>query len=316
MEDCCGGISRNEGNIMDISDVPIFGVAGFPPTFTKSEFRKKRENIFAWLHSIGLGWIELQNTRGVKMKDDQALLYKQLATENDIGISLHASYYITLASGDEGVAKRSKEEFLRCFKLAEKINSKRIIFHPGFFPGNSTDDRKNAILKIVDGLNELRNELPDGVKIYPETADKRSQVGSLEEILEICELVDYAWPCIDVAHVHCFEGGTLTTSESIFGILDDIEKKLGSECLRQTHFHMCPIEVDSAKHKAFHDRIEYPQRSLFESDIVDKYYPLAEHFISAIKSKNIKPVIVCEAKDSQESGALLMKSVYYGADLL
>lgn len=68
----------------------IFGVAGFPPAFFESTYRKKRENIFEWLNKIGLDWVELQNTYGVKMKDAQAYLYKQLAQEYGIGISLHA----------------------------------------------------------------------------------------------------------------------------------------------------------------------------------------------------------------------------------
>ena len=294
-------------------------MAGFPPAFFTSAYGKKRENVFAWLRSLDLNWIELQNTYGVKMQDEQALLYKRLAAENNIGISLHAPYYITLASGDSDVVKRSKERILQCFALAEKINSKRIIFHPGHFPGNRADERESAILKIADGLNEIKNERPDGIRIYPETAGKKSQIGSIGDVVRICELVDYALPCVDVAHVHGYEGGTLMTSDSIIQVLDVIEKKLGLDYLRQTHFHMYPVKIDrngEKKHKAFHDRIEKKQKEFFESTVADRYYPLAEDFITAIKSKNIKPVIVCEARDSQERGALLMKETYFEENIL
>jgi deoxyribonuclease-4 len=300
---------------MNIDNEPSFGVAGFPPAFFKSEYGKKRENIFPWLKSLGLNWVELQNTYGVKMKSEQALLYKQCASTNDIGISLHAPYYITLASADNDIVKRSKERILQCFTLAEKINSKRIIFHPGHFQGETEDDREKAVKKITDGLNEVKKNLPNGIYIYPETAGKRSQIGSVEDIIRICELVDYARPCIDVAHVHGYEGGTLKTAENIIKILDDIEERLGIDYLKQTHFHMYPVEIDDngeKKHKAFHDRIEKQQLSLFEANVDDKYYPIAEDFIIAIKHKNIVPVVICEARDSQDKGAMLLKSIYYG----
>jgi len=303
-----------EGSLIEINSSPIFGVAGFPPAFFKSDFGKKRENVFAWLSSLGLNWIELQNTYGVKMRDDQATLYNKLATEHNIGISIHAPYYITLASGDSDVVKRSKERFLQCFALAYKLNSQRIIFHPGHYSGNGKDDRKRAVIKIANALKEIKHELPKGVIVYPETAGKRSQIGSIEEILDICELVDYARPCIDVAHIHGFEGGTLTTQENIIKVLDKVIVRFGIEYLKQAHFHMYPIEVDrngEKKHKAFHDRIGHQQLTIFETIYYDKYYPIAEDFISAIKIKNIQPVVICEARDSQESGALLMKSFFY-----
>lgn len=316
MERIHDGIKRKNGSIMNTDNEPSFGVAGFPPAFFKSEYGKKRENIFSWIKSLGLNWVELQNTYGVKMRDEQALLYKQCALTNDIGISLHAPYYITLASADNGVVERSKERILQCFALAEKINSKRIIFHPGHFPGENEDDKEKAVKKIAECLNEVKENLPDEIYIYPETAGKKSQVGSVEDIIRICELVDYARPCIDVAHVHGYEGGTLKTAESIIKILDRIEERLGINYLKQTHFHMYPVEIDAngeKKHKAFGDKIiKNEQLSLFEENFDDRYYPLPEDFITAIKNKNIVPVVICEARDSQEKGAMLMKSIYHG----
>lgn len=292
----------------------IFGVAGFPPSFFKSEYRKKRENIFAWLESINLDWIELQNTYGVKMKDEQAFLYRELAEKYGIGISLHAPYYITLASGEDAVVERSKDRVLECFALAQKIGAQRIIFHPGHFPGESKESRTKALIKIVEGLNAIQDRIPDGIYLYPETAGKRSQIGSVDDIIYICSNVNYARPCIDVAHVHGFEYGKLTSTNSIIEVLDHIENSLDRKCLENTHFHMYPVEIDhngEKRHKAFDDRIDNQQISLFDNHICDRYFPLAEHFVEAIKIKKLKPVVICEARDTQDSGALLMKSLYF-----
>lgn len=291
-----------------------FGVAGFPPAFFESDLKKKRENIFEWLNQLGLDWVELQNTYGVKMKDKQAFLYRQLAEEYKIGISLHAPYFITLASADIEIIERSKERVLQCFELAYKIGAKRIIFHPGHFPGQGKSDREYALKKIVDGLNSIGDKIPEDIFLYPETAGKRSQIGSINDIIYICSHVKYTRPCIDVAHVHGFEGGKLTTLESIIAILELIEKELGKDYLESTHFHMYPVEIDhngEKRHRAFEDRIENQQMELFQEMKENRYYPLPEHFIQAIKYKNLQPVIICEARDSQERGARLMKALYY-----
>lgn len=302
---------------IDCTRKPLFGVAGFPPAFFESIYRKKRENIFAWLGSLGLDWIELQNTYGVKMKDEQAYIYKELAQRYHIGLSLHAPYYITLASADPGVVERSKERILQCCRLALKIGATRIIFHPGHFPGKTLEARAEAVAKIVDGLNSIESEIPEGVYIYPETSGKRTQIGSVKEITTICRKVKYARPCIDVAHVHGFEGGTITSEERICDIFNTIEGDLGRSYLENTHFHMYPVEIDhngEKRHKAFEDRIEYQQIELFQDEAYNnRYYPLPEHFVSAIKHKGLFPVVVCEARDSQERGALLMKRIYDNA---
>mgnify|MGYP003294829519 CR=1 FL=1 len=153
-----------------------FGVAGFPPAFFESKFKKKRENIFEWLNELDLDWVELQNTYGVKMKDEQAFLYRKLAEEYGIGISLHAPYFITLASDDDKVVERSKERVLQCFELASKIGAKRIIFHPGHFPGKNESDRIDALKKIVDGLNSIKDKIPEN--IY------------MEELVKTCEIIN------------------------------------------------------------------------------------------------------------------------------
>lgn len=293
---------------------PFFGVAGFPPNFFKSQCGKKRENIFGWLKEIGLNWIELQNTYGIKMKDEQALLYREMASDHQIGISIHAPYYITLASNDKAVRQRSRERILQCFELAEKLDSKRIIFHPGHFPGTDEQSRRNALEILIDGLLSIENKIPKGdIFLYPETAGRKAQLGSIEEIIEICSTVKFAYPCIDVAHVHAFRGGTLRTKESIVSLFDLVEARLGYDSLHEAHFHMYPVAVDhngEKKHKSFADRISNQQMTLFGNTTSDRYFPLAEHFAQAIFDKGLSPSIVCEARDSQDSGAILIKNCY------
>jgi deoxyribonuclease-4 len=299
-----------------VIDVPRFGVAGFPPNFFVSEIKKKRENIFQWLDELDLDWIELQCTRGVKMKAEQAHLYRELADQHGIGISIHGPYFISLASGNSDVVARSRDRILQCFDLATQLQTDRIIFHPGYFPGKTADDRRLAVNRIVHELNSLRHDVPNGVCVYPETAGKNSQIGSLDEIIKICERVDYAKPCIDLAHIHAFEHGSLWNVSDITNVFLQIKSRLGDSYLDSIHVHMYPVDYDShgeKKHKAFSDSFDsFEQLSVFDdARTVNQYYPRAESFIEAIAQLRLYPVVVCEAYNTQDVGAQLMKKLFF-----
>jgi len=295
--------------------VPKFGVAGFPPNFKKSKYKKSRDNIFKWLNSLNLDWIELQNTYGVKMPEEQALRYKELAKQSNIGISLHAPYYITLASADQSIVRRSQDRVVQSFRLAEITGAERVIFHPGHFLGKHDIDRKKGTEKLIRRINEIKDDLPTNkVKLYPEIAGSINQLGSLMEIIEICSKVTFARPCLDLAHLHAREGGSLVNTADIVNVFDKIEKYLGRATLENCHIHMYPVGVSHLgenKHRAFSDRITHLQHNMFESNTDDKYYPQAELFIEAILHKQINPIVICEAKDTQEVGAILMKKIYF-----
>lgn len=290
-----------------------FGVAGFPVNFFSSEFGKKRENIFKWIKNIGLDGVELQCTYGIKMKDEQATLYRKLAEDNDLFITIHAPYYISLASLNSDVVERSKSEIVKAFELAKKLRAKRIIFHPGAGYGKSIEDRKNGLKRLIKSLNEVKTLIDTtDIKIYPEVGGKINQLGSLDEIIEICKNVDYARPCIDLAHLHARELGSMTSKDKIVNVLKKIEKELGRSILEETHFHVYPVDyTDKGEkcHKAFGEKKDNNQLTLFNED--NEYMPKAKDYIEALKEVNIKPITICEAHNTQDIGAKLMKDLFF-----
>ena len=289
-----------------------FGVAGFPLNFFSSSYGKKRENIFIWLKEKGLDCIELQCTYGIKMKKEQALLYRELAEKNNIVLTMHAPYYISLASLNEEVVERSKLEIKKAFELASWLGVNRIIFHPGGGYGKTESDRKEGIKRLIRALNSIKNEIDtENIKIYPEIGGKVNQLGSLDEIIEIVKNVDYARPCIDLAHLHARELGSITSSEKIIEVLKKIENELGRDILDDVHFHVYPVdytEMGEKVHKAFGEKFE-GQLSLFEQ--FDEYMPKANDYVNAIKELGLKPITICEAHNTQDIGAKLMKDLYF-----
>lgn len=302
-----------KNNLKKINNKVKFGVAGFPLNFFSSTFGKKRENIFAWLESIGLDIIELQCTYGIRMKEEQAILYKKLAQEHNITLTIHAPYYISLASQKKDVVERSKLEIKKAYDLAKLLGVKRIIFHPGAGYGKTLEDRKEGLKKLINALNSLKDELDtENIKLYPEIGGKVNQLGSLDEIIEICKNVSYARPCIDLAHLHARELGSMNSSEKIIAVLQKIEKELGRNILEETHFHVYPVdytEKGEKVHKAFGDTVNNEQLSLFEEN--SEFMPRAEDYIFAIKKMDLTPITICEAHNTQDIGAKLMKNLYF-----
>ncbi|MCL2540565.1 MAG: TIM barrel protein [Firmicutes bacterium] len=246
------------------------------------------------------------------MKDDQAVKYRKLAEEYGIYLSIHAPYYISLASKNKEVVERSKQEVVKGFKLAGLLDATRIIFHPGGGYGKGEAERKAGLQQLIDALNEVGKQLDTSrIRIYPEIGGKVNQLGSLDEIIEICKQVKYARPCLDLAHLHARENGSLKSKESIVKALKKVETELGRTALEETHFHMYPVSYGAGgeqAHKTFAERIETSQINLFESD--DRYYPRAEDYIAAIKELKLSPVTICEAHNTQDVGAMLMKEFW------
>ena len=282
-----------------------FGVAGFPVGFFDSPYKKNRDNIFIWLRELGLDALELQCTYGIRMGDEQALRYKELAAEYGITLTIHAPYYVNLGSKTAQTVINSKNEIIKAFKLANLIGAGRIIFHPGGGHGKTAEDRAVGIDQLIAALNEIKPQIDTtNVKIYPEIGGKVSSLGNLDEIIKICSAVDYAYPCIDFAHLHAREQGSMTSQAKMIEVLNKVEDNLGRDALENAHFHMYPIDytVGGEKiHRAFADK-----------DITgESYLPLATDFIAAIKAKNLNPLVICEAHNTQEIGAMLMRDIYY-----
>lgn len=291
-----------------------FGVAGNPPNFWKSEYKKERANAPEWLNSIGLEALEIQCTYGVRMPDSRAKLFLQNSKKFRIELSIHAPYYISLGSPEVEKKERSLLDLTKALNLAKKIGSKKIIFHLGGAKG----ERKEALKKAISSLQELvKRENFGEVYLYPEIAGKIGQLGSLEEIIEVCKKVKNTRPCLDLAHLHARTHGTLKKREDFQRVFEKIEKELGKKALQSLHLHHYSIawgKGGETIHKAFSDTVleenQLPGFGNQDKHYFPRYEPLLEFFVE----RKLYPTIICEAKNTQDEGALEMKK--YCLDLL
>jgi deoxyribonuclease-4 len=264
-----------------------YGAAGNPQNFWNSKFSKDKLGVIEWSYNLGLNAQERQMTYGARMKEEDAIEFGKRGKKFDVQLSIHGPYYVVLTSDKEKVVENSISQLIRTTQLAKLMDAKKVVFHPGY--GRDPKPVINA-MKIVEKDKEK------DVIICPETLGKISQLGSLNEVLTICENTE-CQPCIDFAHLHARTLGKMKTKKEFREALLEIEKRLGKESLKNLHCHFYPIE--------YGEKGEKVHRAVTEKNVFPQFKPFAE----LIKEFKMSPTLISESKNSQDLGALQMKKV-------
>jgi len=239
------------GNLM--ADHPRFGPAGVPPPF--KEMKATLADVPKLLREESLDAFEYQAVRwGAKpqIKKEEAEKLGLKAKEKDVWLSLHGSYFINFC-GEKDVVEASKQRLIACATAAAWMNAHVLVFHPGFYGKKSQKDVfKSCLEALKDIVETLKNLGIKNVKIGPETMGKLSQFGSLDEILSLCEQVEQTQPVIDWAHLHARDNGRFKTENDFRKVLEEIEKRLGTESIKNMHCHFTKVEFTDKGEKCHH----------------------------------------------------------------
>ena len=278
--------------------IPKFGVAGVPVNY-----KGKPKDFYQWLRDLGLNAYEVQCTFGFKMSDkNKELVIK--AQEDGFYISIHGPYYINLGSVNPTVVARSIDILKQGIELAKSINCKRIIFHPGGGHENTEQGREDAINRIIAHLNTIASEIDmQDVRFYPEIGGKTANLGSLDEIIKICKGCEYAYPCIDIAHLHAREVGSITSKEILRSKLQHLKEEL-TDKFNYVHFHAYTINYGDKweiKHLVHGETMPDGSEGLTNLD----------WFVELLHEFNLEPWVISEAHDSQELGAKYIRDTYF-----
>lgn len=276
----------------------IFGPAGTSIDFKELGYKNSLD-IPKFTKQYGLDTFEYQCGRGVNIGEEKATELGILAREEGISLSLHAPYYISMSSTEEEKRLNSINYILASAKAIKYMGGNRIVVHTG---SCSKISREYALQLAIDTMKKAIIALDEAglsdIHICPETMGKVNQLGTLEEVLELCKLDERLIPCIDFGHLNARDLGRFKNPSDFDVIFDKIESTLGIDRLKIFHSHFSKIEYTTGgekKHLTFEDNLFGPN-----------YEPVME----IVAKKNLSPTFICESDGTQAKDAKAMKDYY------
>ena len=277
-----------------------FGPAGNPDNFYASGY-KASTDMPKWLKETGLNAYEYQCSKGVKITEKTARELGKNAVQNGIALSVHSPYFISLSSVEKEKRDNSINYILSTLRAADYMGATRIVVHSGSCAKISRNDAmelaKDTIKRAVDAA---KAEKLDHIRICPETMGKINQLGTVDEVIELCKIDEILMPCIDFGHVNAREIGSLNVIEDFESICNKIQNELGEERGKNFHVHFTRIEFSAGgekKHIVYDD---------------DSFGPAFDPFAEVIAKKNLTPVIICESPGTQDIDSLTYKRILEG----
>ena len=153
-----------------------------------------------------LDCMEVEFTYGVRMSMDVAREVGALAKEKGITLSVHAPYYINLASDEKEKIVASKQRILDSCERAAAFGARSVVFHAGFYQKKTAGQTYSLIKKAIIEIQKTISKNKWKVRLCPEITGKPSQFGSVEELLKLMKATGCGI-CVDFAHLYArFQG--------------------------------------------------------------------------------------------------------------
>lgn len=278
-----------------------FGPSGNSDSFYEQGY-KASSQMPSWLAAMGLEAYEYSCSKGVKVGEATAREIGLQAAENNIFLSIHAPYYINMSSEEAEKRENSKRYILQTLQVARWMGARRIVVHTGSCSKITRAAALSQALVVLAETVELSDAAGFGdIHICPEVLGKQNQLGTVEEILEMCKVDERIIPTIDFGHVHARGLGILNSEEDFAAVMDMIENYIGKERARRIHCHFSRIEFSKGgekRHWNFSDK---------------QYGPEFEHFAPILVKRRMEPVIICESRGMMAEDAVALKKIYMEA---
>lgn len=278
-----------------------FGPSGNSQSYAE-EGHKGTLDAPKWVADKGLDLYEYSFGRGVRIGSSLAEEIGQNAKQNGIEISVHAPYYINFASQEDEKVNNSYGYVMQSLNALMNFGGERCVVHVG---SAQKDDRTSAFERVKKSLFNLAemiidNELDEKVFVCLETMGKFNQIGTLDEIIELCNIAPFYLPCIDFGHLNSRNQGYLKSPDDYRVIFDKLYNKIGEEKAKKMHVHFSRIQYGAKgeiKHLTFADT---------------QYGPFFEDMNPILHEFKSEAHIICESKGTQAEDAVIMKDIYNG----
>lgn len=274
----------------------FFGPGGNSEAFKKDGFSSTLDAP-AWVSSIGLNAYEYEAGNGLSANPRLLAAIGAKAKEHNVKMSFHTPYFISLSGVVEEKRLKSIEYIRQSLNASKLLGADTIVVHTGSAAKITRDE---AMRLAADTLVRTLNEVDTyGIKIGLETMGKINQLGTLDEVLELCRIDSALVPVVDFGHLNARDlGGVFVSEDDYKRVFDKIASRLGGDIAANLHCHFSKIEWTSSGEK----------RHLTFTD--EEYGPEFEPLINVIVKEGISPTIICESAGSQSDDALAMMNYY------
>lgn len=276
----------------------LFGPAGIGDGFKALGYKTSLQ-VPEYISSLGLDCFEYQCGRGVNIGLEKAAELGKLCRDKNIRLSLHAPYYISMSSVEEEKRLNSVNYILKSAEAVKAMGGDRIVVHTGSCGKISREEALGLASDTMRlALNALDTAGLGDIHICPETMGKVNQLGTLDEVIELCKIDERLIPCIDFGHLNARDMGIIKSKEDYDRILLRLRDALGNERLKGFHSHFSKIEYTTGGEK----------RHLTFEDTV--YGPDFEPLMELVYKYGLSPVFICESAGTQAEDAKKMKDYY------
>ena len=269
----------------------LFGTAGVPwsarPRTTEAGIERICE--------MGLGCMEVEFVRGVRMAKESAGLVKKMAANRKVKLTAHGPYYINLNSREQDKVNASQQRILQTARIGWLCGAESVTFHAAFYHSDPPDIVYQQIRRCFQKITGQLCEEDIWIWVRPETMGRVGQFGTLEEVLHLSAEVKGIAPCIDFAHLHA-RTGELNSYKEFYACLEQVEQVLGRQAVDNLHMHVSGIHYGK--------KGELKHLNLGESDF--HYVEL----LRALKDFNAGGIVICESPNLEEDALLLLDTYH------
>jgi len=157
------------------------------------------------------------------------LRLKNIAKKLNIELSLHLSNLTDLP-----------DENLRLFSTVASVMDCRILtIHPTFY---ARMPERQALRLVIYKINEIVNELRVKANIGIETMGRLGELGSIEDVIDICKRAKNTEPVINWAHVHARGAGCLKSQDDFKNVIEQVKQGVGQQWLRNAYFFFSGVK--------------------------------------------------------------------------
>lgn len=266
----------------------LFGTGGVPLSTPSRDTISGIKRI----KELSLDCMEIEFVRGVKMGEKTAGEVRKVASELGVKLSVHAPYYVNLNSAEKGEA--SKQRVFEAARIGSLCGARDIAFHPGYYLKSSPENAYKTIKRRIEEIVESLEQENIDATLRPETTGKKTQFGTLDEVLRLSMELERVLPCIDFAHMYAKSRGALNSYEQFYQVLERVESALGREGIKNMHIHMSGIEYGKGGER---DHVVLRESAFRYMEV-----------LRALHDFNASGIVICESPNLEEDASLLKES--------